>query len=72
MTPVRQALLDRLTERGIVRLVYIPDDVHTGGNISDAQVREADALIAVGGGTGIADRLPGNEGSDFFLRQPHS
>jgi hypothetical protein len=56
MTPARQALLNRLTERGIVRLVAIPDDVHTGGNISDAQVREADAFIAIGGGMGVADR----------------
>ena len=56
MTPARQALLDRLADQGVVRLVAIADGVHTGGNIGDAQVHEAHALIAVGGGKGVADR----------------
>jgi len=56
MTVERGALLDRLVASGAVRLVMIADDVHTGGNIGDAQVAEAFAMVAIGGGRGVVDR----------------
>ncbi len=56
MSSERAALLDRLVAKGTVRLVIIPDDIHTGGNIGDAQVAESFAMIAVGGGKGVVDR----------------
>jgi nucleoside phosphorylase len=56
MSAERAALLDRLVATGIIRLVMIADDIHTGGNIGDAQVAESSAMIAVGGGRGVVDR----------------
>jgi nucleoside phosphorylase len=56
MTAARAALLERLVANGVVRLVMLPDDIHTGGNIGDAQVAEASAMVAVGGGKGVSDR----------------
>ncbi|WP_437978892.1 hypothetical protein WMF11_22640 [Sorangium sp. So ce295] len=56
MSAERAALLDRLVAKGTARLVMVPDDIHTGGNIGDAQIAEAYAMVAVGGGRGVTDR----------------
>lgn len=52
----RAALLERLVAQGVAQLVMIPDDIHTGGNIGDAQAAAATAMIAIGGGRGVSDR----------------
>lgn len=56
MTDEHRQLLAILSARGLIELVSIPDEVHTGGNIGDEQVGRADAMIAIGGGKGVADR----------------
>lgn len=56
MTAEREVLLKRLVDKGIARLVMLPDDIHTGGNIGDTQVAAAFAMVAVGGGKGVSDR----------------
>lgn len=49
-------LLARLSGSGCAELTYVNDDVHTGGNIGDEQIERASAMIAIGGGKGVADR----------------
>ncbi len=56
MSDEHRALLGRLCAHGMAELVIIPDNVHTGGNIGDEQTRRADAMVAIGGGKGVADR----------------
>jgi nucleoside phosphorylase len=56
MTEAHRQLLARLSGSGAADIVYVDDDVHTGGNIGDEQVQRADAMIAIGGGKGVADR----------------
>jgi nucleoside phosphorylase len=56
MSPAQSALLDRLSANGTARLLMIPDNIHTGGNIVDSQVAESSAMIAIGGGRGVFDR----------------
>lgn len=56
ITDQHRALLARLSARGLIDIVSIPDDVHTGGNIGDEQTTRASAMIAISGGKGVADR----------------
>jgi len=51
-----RALISRLVERDIAQVEYVDDDVVTGGNIRDAQLDLATAMIAIGGGKGVIDR----------------
>lgn len=48
-------LIARLSELGAAEIAYIPDEVHTGGNIRDKQVEWADGLVVLSGGKGVAD-----------------
>ncbi|WP_260958489.1 phosphorylase family protein [Pseudomonas citri] len=49
-------LISRLVEQDIAQIEYVDDDVVTGGNIRDAQLDLATAMIAIGGGKGVIDR----------------
>jgi len=51
----RQQLLRALSDQGIARIEYIANDLWVGGRIREKQVSEADAMICLGGGKGIAD-----------------
>lgn len=56
MNPEQRALIAKLSLRGLVKIDVIPDEVVTGGNVGDSQVSHASAMIALGGGKGVADR----------------
>jgi nucleoside phosphorylase len=56
MTDTHRQILARLSGSGAAEIVYVDSDVHTGGNIGDEQVQRADAMIAIAGGKGVADR----------------
>jgi nucleoside phosphorylase len=56
MNAEQRQLIGRLSMRGLARLDVIPDEVVTGGNVGDAQAKHAAAMIALGGGKGVADR----------------
>ncbi|MBX6685904.1 purine phosphorylase [Pseudomonas aeruginosa] len=49
-------LVSRLVDQDIAQIEYVDDDVVTGGNIRDAQLDLATAMIAIGGGKGVIDR----------------
>lgn len=49
-------LVSRLVGQDIAQIEYVNDDVVTGGNIRDAQLDLATAMIAIGGGKGVIDR----------------
>ncbi|MDD1150249.1 purine phosphorylase [Pseudomonas sp. TNT2022 ID357] len=49
-------LVSRLVGQDIARIEYVDDDVVTGGNIRDAQLELATAMIAISGGKGVLDR----------------
>ncbi len=48
-------LMQRLQSEGAVQLHYISEDRHTGGNYRAKLADISDAMIAVGGGTGVYD-----------------
>lgn len=48
-------LMQRLQSEGAVHVRYISEDRHTGGNYRAALADVSDAMIAVGGGTGVYD-----------------
>ncbi|CAB3831519.1 5'-methylthioadenosine/S-adenosylhomocysteine nucleosidase [Achromobacter mucicolens] len=56
MTYQQRALIRRLSAENFAEIVYIDDDLITGGNIGDEQVEVATAMIALGGGKGVSDR----------------
>jgi nucleoside phosphorylase len=56
MSEDQRQLLVRLSRSAVVEIVYVDDEVHTGGNIGDEQVQRAHAMIALGGGKGVTDR----------------
>lgn len=56
MTPEQRMLIRRLSAENFAEIIYLEDDVVTGGNIGDEQVEVATAMIALGGGKGVSDR----------------
>jgi nucleoside phosphorylase len=56
MPEAHRQVLGRLSGTGAAEVIYVDDDVHTGGNIGDEQVGRASAMIALGGGKGVNDR----------------
>jgi nucleoside phosphorylase len=56
MTPEQRMLIRRLSAENFAEIIYLEDDVITGGNIGDEQVEVATAMIALGGGKGVSDR----------------
>ncbi|MCF5736512.1 purine phosphorylase [Pseudomonas syringae] len=56
MTLEQRTLIRRLSAENYAQIVYIEDDMVTGGYIGDEQVEVATAMIAVGGGKGVSDR----------------
>ena len=56
LSDAHREVLSRLTERELIELMFIPDEVYTGGNIVEGEVQRATAMVALGGGKGVADR----------------
>lgn len=56
MTPEQRMFIRRLSAENFAEIIYLEDDVVTGGNIGDEQVEVATAMIALGGGKGVSDR----------------
>lgn len=56
MNAEQRQLLARLSQRNLMEMAIIPDDLVTGGNVGDEQAERAAAMIALGGGKGVADR----------------
>jgi len=56
MTLEQRTLIRRLSAEQYAEVIYVEDDLVTGGNIGDEQVEVATAMIAVGGGKGVSDR----------------
>jgi nucleoside phosphorylase len=56
MTDDHRKLLAELSASRLVDIVIVPNEIHTGGNIGDEQVKRAVAMVAVGGGKGVTDR----------------
>jgi nucleoside phosphorylase len=56
MTLEQRTLIRRLSAENYAQILYIEDDMVTGGYIGDEQVEVATAMIAVGGGKGVSDR----------------
>jgi nucleoside phosphorylase len=56
MNSEQRVLIAGLAKRGLVDMAIIPDDLVTGGNVGDEQAERAAAMIALGGGKGVADR----------------
>ncbi|MFA7517641.1 hypothetical protein, partial [Shewanella sp.] len=56
MTEEKRKLVRRLQALNFAEIIYLEDDLVTGGNIGDEQVEIATAMIALGGGKGVSDR----------------
>ncbi|KPG95939.1 purine phosphorylase [Pseudomonas sp. RIT-PI-q] len=56
MTEEKRKLIRRLGALKFAEIIYVEDDLITGGNIGDEQVEVATAMIALGGGKGVSDR----------------
>lgn len=56
MTLEQRQQIARLVSRNAAKVIYLPDELVTGGNIGDEQAEIADAMIAIGGGKGVSDR----------------
>jgi nucleoside phosphorylase len=56
MNTDQRLLINRLVARNVAEVVHLDDDTVTGGNIGDEQTEVATAMIALGGGKGVADR----------------
>jgi len=56
MTIEQRTLLRRLSAENFAEIVYVEDNLVTGGNIGDEQVEVSTAMIALGGGKGVSDR----------------
>lgn len=56
MTEDQRGFIRRLSSQKYAEIVYVDDDVITGGNIGDEQAEVATAMIALGGGKGVSDR----------------
>lgn len=56
MTADKRKLINQLQAKEIAEVIYVEDDLVTGGNIGDEQVEVATAMIALGGGKGVSDR----------------
>lgn len=56
MTLEQRTLIRRLSAEDFGEIIYVEDDLVTGGNIGDEQVVVATAMIALGGGKGVSDR----------------
>lgn len=55
MSDENRQLISRLSQRQAVDIIFVEDELHTGGNIRDAQLERAGAMISLGGGKGVAD-----------------
>jgi hypothetical protein len=53
MSSEQRQLINMLVSKDVAEIHYIQDDTITGGNIGDEQVKLSDAMIALGGGTGV-------------------
>jgi len=56
MSIEQRTLLRRLSAENFAEIVYVEDNLVTGGNIGDEQVEVSTAMIALGGGKGVSDR----------------
>lgn len=56
MDSAQRLLLAKLSSSGLADIINVPNDIHTGGNITDEQASRAAAMIAISGGKGIIDR----------------
>ena len=56
MTAEKRKLIRQLQAQKFAEVIYVEDDLVTGGNIGDEQVEVATAMIALGGGKGVSDR----------------
>lgn len=56
MSEEQRMFIRRLQAKKFAEIIYIDDDLVTGGNIGDEQVEVATAMIAIGGGRGVSDR----------------
>ncbi|MEX5535581.1 5'-methylthioadenosine/S-adenosylhomocysteine nucleosidase [Pseudomonas syringae] len=56
MTLEQRTLIRRLSAENYAQILYVEDDMVTGGYIGDEQVEVATAMIALGGGKGVSDR----------------
>lgn len=56
MTAEQRMFIRRLSAANFADVIYVEDDLVTGGNIGDEQVDVATAMIALGGGKGVSDR----------------
>lgn len=52
MTAEQRMFIRRLSAANFADVIYVEDDLVTGGNIGDEQVDVATAMIALGGGKG--------------------
>ncbi|WNK32591.1 phosphorylase family protein [Pantoea agglomerans] len=56
MSPEKRATIRNLQTAHFAEVKYLDDELITGGNIGDEQVKVAKAMIALGGGKGVSDR----------------
>ena len=56
MSEEQRTFIRRLSAQKFAEILYVEDDVITGGNIGDEQAEVATAMIALGGGKGVSDR----------------
>lgn len=52
----QRRLLNSMLARGVAEHIYIDDEIVTGSNIGEEQIKHATAMIALGGGKGVLDR----------------
>lgn len=52
----QRKLLNGMIARGVAELFPLEEEVLTGGNVGDAQVALATAMVVLGGGKGVTDR----------------
>lgn len=54
--PEQRKLLKSMIARGVAEHIYIDDEIVTGSNVGEEQIKHATAMIALGGGKGVLDR----------------
>ena len=56
MNAEQRRLLNSMIARGVAEFFSLDEEVLTGGNVGDEQLEHATAMVALGGGKGVADR----------------
>ena len=56
MNAEQRRLLNSMIARGVAEFFSLEEEVLTGGNVGDEQLEHATAMVALGGGKGVADR----------------